>query len=355
MPLVAGSRVDSYEIVTLLGAGGMGEVYRARDISLKREVAIKVLPEFCSRDPDRLRRFELEAQAAAALNHPDIVTVFHFGRHNGAPYIVTELLHGESLRDRLRHGPMRLGEVLDLGIEIARGLAAAHGKGIVHRDLKPENLFLTRDGRLKILDFGIAKLVGVGGEQTITPGTTPGMVLGTVGYMSPEQVRGLPADHRTDIFSSGAIVYEMLSGRRSFAGGTPADTMSSILNAAPAEMIDAAHPVPAMLDRFVRRCVEKNPEERFQSARDIAFNLDAISTTTGHSTGGVAALDVPARLPRAWVVAALALGLTVGAAAAWVAAVRTRSTPAAATFQQLTFRRGTITAARFSPNGETIL
>src|SRR5262249_10479748 len=338
-----------------LGAGGMGEVYQARDARLERDVALKVLPPAATSDPDRLRRFELEARAAAAICHPNILAVFDVGAVGGVNYVVSELLEGETLRDRLKTGALPPRKAIEYAAQIARGLGAAHEKGIVHRDLKPENLFLTRDGRLKILDFGIAKLVGVGGEQTIAPGTTPGMVLGTVGYMSPEQVRGLPADHRTDIFSFGAIVYEMLSGRRAFAGGTPADTMSAILNADPAEMIDAAHPVPAMLDRFVRRCVEKNPEERFQSARDIAFNLDAISTTTGHSTGGVAALDVPARLPRAWVVAALALGLTVGAAAAWVAAVRTRSTPAAATFQQLTFRRGTITAARFSPNGETIL
>src|SRR5215471_12396469 len=207
MPLVVGSRVDSYEIVTLLGAGGMGEVYRARDTALKRDVAIKVLPEFWSRDPERLRRFELEAQAAAALNHPNIVSIFHVGQHDGAPYIVTELLHGESLH----HGPMRLREVLDLGIEIARGLAAAHDAGIVHRDLKPENLFLTRDGRVKILDFGLAKLnpkvcASDAGTTMLAEGTEPGVVLGTVGYMSPEQVRGQSTDNRTDLFSLGAIL-----------------------------------------------------------------------------------------------------------------------------------------------------
>src|SRR5713226_4571208 len=220
MPLAAGSRLDSYEIIALLGAGGMGEVYRARDLTLKREVAIKVLPAYWAREPDRLRRFELEAQSTAALNHPNIVSIFYVGEHEGAPYIVTELLQGETLRDRLRRGLMRLQEVLNFGEEIARGLAAAHGTGIIHRDLKPENLFLTKDGRAKILDFGLAKLTQAQGananDATVTyrEATNPGQVLGTVGYMSPEQVRGEPTDARSDIFAVGAILYEMLTGKR---------------------------------------------------------------------------------------------------------------------------------------------
>src|SRR5262245_8118922 len=360
MPLPAGAHLGPYEILAAIGAGGMGEVYHARDTRLARDVALKVLPPAATANPDRLRRFELEARATAAINHPNILAVFDVGADAGVNYVVSELLEGETLRDRLKTGPVPPRKTIEYAVQIAHGLAAAHEKSIVHRDLKPENLFLTRDGRLKILDFGIAKLLTVaGGEHsiapTIAPGTTLGVVLGTVGYMSPEQVRGLPADHRTDIFSFGAIVYEMLSGKRAFAGPTHADTMSAILNADPPEMIGTAQPVPAMLDRFVRRCLEKNPEERFQSARDIAFNLAGIPTITGHGTGGMAALDVPVRRPRVGVAAALALGLTVGAVTAWVAAMRTRPTPAAATFQQLTFRRGTMTAARFSPNGEAVV
>src|SRR6266478_8576728 len=222
MPLEPRSRLGPYEILAPLGAGGMGEVYRARDPSLKRDVAIKVLPAYWSRDPDRLRRFELEAQAAAAMNHPNIVSIFHVGEHAGAPFIVTELLHGETLRDRLRRGPMRLREVLETGVNIARGLAAAHDAGIVHRDLKSENVFVTKEGRVKILDFGLAKLTqsqaasADGPTVTFRQETTPGQVMGTVGYMSPEQVRGEAADARSDIFALGVMLYEMLTGRRAF-------------------------------------------------------------------------------------------------------------------------------------------
>ncbi len=224
MTLAAGTRLDTFEIVAPLGAGGMGEVYRARDVTLKREVAIKVLPDSWSRDPERLRRFEQEAQATAALNHPNIVSIFHVGQYDGSPYIVTELLQGETLRERLRKGSMRLREVLDLGVGLARGLAAAHDAGIVHRDLKPENIWITKDGRIKILDFGLAKLdpakaASSDGETlTVQSQSHPGHVVGTVGYMSPEQVRGLPADYRSDLFSVGTILYEMLSGKRAFDG-----------------------------------------------------------------------------------------------------------------------------------------
>jgi len=227
MPLAAGTKLDGYEVLGLLGAGGMGEVYRARDPALKREVAIKVLPAFVSQDPDRLRRFEQEAQAAAALNQPNILAVYQFGTFEGAPYLVSELLEGSTLRQLLQRSQVPIRKAIDYGVQIAHGLAAAHEKGIVHRDLKPENLFVTKDGHLKILDFGLAKLLhrqpepdGIG--PTKTHGTDPGIVMGTVGYMAPEQVRGKPADHRTDIFAFGAILYEMLTGRRAFQRSTSA-------------------------------------------------------------------------------------------------------------------------------------
>jgi len=292
----------------------MGEVYRARDTALKRDVAIKVLPEFWSRDPERLRRFELEAQAAAALNHPNIVSIFHVGQHDGAPYIVTELLHGESLRDRLHHGSMRLREVLDLGIEIARGLAAAHDAGIVHRDLKPENLFLTRDGRVKILDFGLAKLAPAhaagadGPTVTLLEESTPGQVVGTVGYMAPEQVRGLAADARTDIFALGVILYEMLTGHRAFRKPTSAETMSAILNEDPPPISQLAAGTPSGLQRVSHRCLAKNPEQRFQHAADLAFALEALSDSSSTSVAAEAHASPSARLWR-WIAAPFVLVL----------------------------------------------
>ena len=224
MPLPAGTKLDGYEVLGLLGSGGMGEVYRARDPVLKREVAIKVLPPFVSGDPDRLRRFEQEAQATAALNHPNILAVYHFGVGAGSPYLVSELLVGETLRQLLERGPLAVRKAIDCGMQIAHGLAAAHDKGIVHRDLKPENLFVTKEGRIKILDFGLAKLiqrgpVAEGSDPTLTHGTEPGLAMGTAGYMSPEQVRGTTVDHRADIFAYGAILYEMLTGRPPFDFG----------------------------------------------------------------------------------------------------------------------------------------
>ncbi len=283
MPLEPGSKLGPYEILAPLGAGGMGEVYRARDNALKREVAIKVLPAFWSRDVDRLRRFELEAQAAAALNHPNIVSIFSIGQHDGSPYIVTELLQGETLRDRLRHGPMRLQDVMRFGTDVARGLAAAHAEGIVHRDLKPENIFLTKDGRVKILDFGLAKLIplqkpGVDGPTvTYQEYTSPGEVLGTVGYMSPEQVRGESADTRSDIFAVGVILYEMLTGKRAFHKATSVETMTAILNEDPPAISQSMQICPPGLQKIVSRCLAKNPEQRFQHASDLAFALEALS------------------------------------------------------------------------------
>src|SRR5664279_2211794 len=283
MPLAAGSLLDSYEIVAPLGAGGMGEVYRARDTTLKRDVAIKVLPEYWSRDPERLRRFEQEAQATAALNHPNILSIFHVGQYNGSPYIVTELLHGETLRERLRRGPLRLREAIDVGGDIARGLAAAHDAGIVHRDLKPENIFVTKDGRVKILDFGLAKLNPTKFASSDSPTasfqqqTNPGHILGTVGYMSPEQVRGQTADARSDIFAAGAVLYEMLTGKPAFRKATSAETMSAILNEDPPAVSQLALNLPPGLQRTVNRCLSKNPEQRIQHATDLAFALEALS------------------------------------------------------------------------------
>src|SRR5215472_2373678 len=257
MTLTPGTRLDGYEILGPLGAGGMGEVYRARDTTLKRDVAIKVLPEYWSRDHERLRRFEQEAQATAALNHPNILSIFHVGQYDGSPFIVTELLQGESLRDRLRKGPLRLREVLDYGVELARGLAAAHDAGIVHRDLKPENIWVTKDGRIKVLDFGLAKLDPAkaassdGSTISLQQETNPGRVLGTVGYMSPEQVRGQTADARSDIFAVGVILYEMLTGKPAFRKATSADTMSAILKEDPLSVSQVAPNVPPGLQRIV--------------------------------------------------------------------------------------------------------
>jgi Tol biopolymer transport system component len=361
MSVSAGSRLGPYQVIAAIGAGGMGEVYKAHDTRLDRDVALKVLPSVAALDPERLRRFEQEARAAAALNDPHILAVFDVGADGGVNYVVSELLEGETLRERLNGGPLPLRKAIDYAEQIARGLATAHAKGIVHRDLKPENLFVTRDGRVKILDFGIAKLTGTPEQQSIAPtierGTTPGTVLGTVGYMSPEQVRGLSTDPRTDIFSFGAILYEMLSGRRAFARATSADTMSAILNADPPELNDPQRVVPPILDRLVRRCVEKSPDERFQSARDLAFDLEAISTTS-HATGSGVASESPRRqfrLSTGSALVSVALAAGIGAATTWMVTTRARVAGEPAAFEQLTFQRGTISAARFSPDGQTIV
>jgi Tol biopolymer transport system component len=282
MSLAVGSRLGGYEVLALLGAGGMGEVYRARDTALRRDVAIKVLPESYSRDPDRLRRFELEAQAAAALNHPNILSVFHVGQQHGVPYIVTELLEGETLRDRLRRGVLSPKAAIDFVVQVAQGLAAAHAKGIAHRDLKPENVFVASDGRLKILDFGLAKLLhgqpSSGDAVSTEDHTDPAHLVGTVGYMAPEQVCGQPADARSDIFALGCVLYEMLSGTRAFQKPTAAETMTAILKEEPPQLPQSAV-VPRSIHRVVQRCLEKSPERRFQSASDLAFALEALSNS----------------------------------------------------------------------------
>jgi serine/threonine protein kinase len=337
MTLSAGSRLGPYEIVAPIGAGGMGEVYRAKDSRLGREVAVKVLPASFSTDPDRMRRFELEARAAGILNHPNITAVYDVGTIDGSPYVVTELLEGETLRNRLAGGALAPRRAIDYGLQIAHGLAAAHEKGIVHRDLKPENLFVTKDGRLKILDFGLAKLTQPerGGPQTNLPtetaATEPGVVLGTLGYMSPEQVRGRPADPRSDIFAFGAVLYEMLSGKRAFHRDTPADTMSAILREEPPELSSTNRQVSPTLDRIIRHCLEKDPEARFHSAHDLAFQLQF--PATGETSGIAAAPSPKRRTPPAL----LAMGAIILVLAAALAALVFRRPPNAPAVRPVRF------------------
>ncbi|HTR02571.1 MAG TPA: serine/threonine-protein kinase, partial [Thermoanaerobaculia bacterium] len=278
MSLPVGTKLGPYEIVAPLGAGGMGEVYRAKDPRLGRDVAIKVLPASFSSDPDRLKRFEQEARAAGVLNHPNVTAVHDLGTHDGAPYVVQELLEGETLRAELASGRFSPRRAIECAVQIAQGLAAAHEKGIVHRDLKPENVFVTKDGRVKILDFGLAKLTEAATSSNATnlpTATEPGVVMGTIGYMSPEQVKGKPADARSDIFALGAILYEMLSGQRAFRGDSAGETMAAILKEDPPDLSVTNQNVSPGLERIVRHCLEKNPERRFQSASDIAFDLEA--------------------------------------------------------------------------------
>ncbi len=286
MTLAAGTKIGPYEIVSPLGAGGMGEVYRARDPRLDRVVALKVLPEDFFEEREWRTRFEREAKALAAINHPNIAAVYSFEEVSGRHLLVQELLEGETLRDRLLAGPLPMRKAVEFGLQVAQGLAAVHEKGIVHRDLKPENLFITTDGRVKILDFGLARYTPHAGADdtrspTLAKPTDPGVVLGTVGYMSPEQVRGKPADARSDIFSFGAILYEMLTGQRAFQGDSPADTMSGILTKEPPDLADLNPGIPPGLERLVRHCMEKSVEERFHSAHDLAFDLGALSTASG--------------------------------------------------------------------------
>ncbi len=319
MALTAGTTLGPYEIVGPIGAGGMGEVYRARDTRLARDVAIKILPESFARDAERMRRFEQEARAVAALNHPNIVVVYDTGAQDGSPYLVSELLEGQTLRDRLNGGPISQKKAIEYGLQVADGLASAHEKGIVHRDLKPENLFLTSGGRVKILDFGLAKVQApkIPAAQTMTSNgaaTAAGMVMGTASYMSPEQVRGDQVDHRSDIFSFGAVLYEMLTGSRAFQGGSSVETMNAILKEEPAAIDSTQMKVSPGLERIVTHCLEKNPADRFQSARDLGFALGALS-----GTGSAAAL--PARkgaLPNQWLAAAVAVVVIVAIAAAYL-------------------------------------
>jgi serine/threonine protein kinase/Tol biopolymer transport system component len=353
--LAIGTRLGPYEILAPLGAGGMGEVYRARDAKLDRDVAVKILPDRLASDPDALARFEREAKAVAALSHPNILAIHDFGREGATAFAAMELLEGESLRSKLEGGALPQRRAIEIAIQIARGLAAAHEKGIVHRDVKPENLFVTSDGRVKILDFGLAKVVARETPQTSAPttpaGTEPGTVLGTVGYMSPEQVRGREVDQRTDLFSFGAILYEMLSGRRAFKGDSQVETMNAILKEEPPELLESGRNISEGLDRIVRHCLEKAPEARFHSAGDVAFALEALSSSAPALPSGKIALVRASRWLRpavgtAVVVAAIAVGILLDRAM--------RPQSSAPSFQRLTSRRGSVSAARFAADGRTV-
>jgi Tol biopolymer transport system component len=326
MSLTSGAKLGPYEIQSPLGAGGMGEVYRARDTRLGRDVALKILPESFVREGDRLHRFEQEARAVAALNHPNILAIFDTGQDNGSPYLVSELLEGETLRAVLDAGVLPQRKKIEYGVQIAQGLAAAHDKGIVHRDLKPENIFVNKDGRIKILDFGLAKLAQKASAASADDGitltsshTAAGVVMGTASYMAPEQVRGEAADPRTDIFAFGAVLYEMLSGTRAFRRDTPAETMTAVLKEDPPELSDPGHPISPALDRIVRRCLEKNPEQRFQSAKDLSFALGALSGTDSSGAARIAATRRKIS-PLLW--APVALALAAGAGVTWLVAKR---------------------------------
>jgi len=352
-----------YEIQSLLGAGGMGEVYRAKDARLDRTVAIKILPPSFSADHDRMQRFAQEARAAAALNHPNILSIFDIGDEKGSPYVVSELLEGETLRERLRSGALSSRKAIDYGVQVARGLAAAHEKGIVHRDLKPENLFITSDGRVKILDFGLAKLTRPEAESgadapTVHAVTEPGLIMGTAGYMSPEQVRGQVADPRSDIFAFGAILYEMISGKRAFHGETSADTMSAILKEEVPELSETARNVPAGLERIVRHCLEKNPSQRFHSAGDLAFDLESLTeiSATSSKSGAQAAVaqarGEESRRKLFSVVGVLTLAAAMIALGWWLGRGSGAAPPPE--YQQITFRTGSIGNARFTPDGSIV-
>jgi len=339
MELTRGARLGPYEIIGPLGAGGMGEVYKARDTRLDRFVAVKVLPGHLDGDPRALARFDREAKAVAALNHPNILGIYDFETEGEVRFVVMELLEGESLQARLARGPLPSRQATDLAIQMAQGLAAAHEKGVIHRDLTPGNLWITKDGRLKILDFGLARQARADEGPSITH---EGAVLGTPGYMSPEQVRGEEVDARTDIFSFGAVFFEMLTGRRAFVRPTSADTLAAILQEEPEP---GDRPLPPALRRILDHCLEKVPARRFHDAQNLAFALENLSLGTTEPV-------TPARRPLAWRPAALALGLLLaGAAGLWVLRSGPRKPPA---FQRLTYEVGTIEAARFGADGRTV-
>jgi eukaryotic-like serine/threonine-protein kinase len=351
MRIAQGTIVGSYEVLDLIGAGGMGEVYRAHDARLGRDVALKLLPVAFTNNPDRLQRFEQEARATAALSHPNITAIYDIGTYYGQPFVVSELLEGETLRAALASGALPIRTAVAHAQQIARGLSAAHRKGIVHRDLKPENLFVTRQGLVKILDFGLAKLTTPLSSLEIDNETTaPGLILGTVGYMSPEQARGEQIDHRSDLFALGIVLYEMLSGRKPFQGTSAADTLSAILKEHPPELSQIVRDLPPGIERIVTRCLEKDRDDRFQSASDLGFALDALS---GVSTPPVA-VKIPSKR-RPWKYLGAALLGAIAVAAATIAAAPWFTSDDAPQFRQLTFRRGTVQAARFAPDARTIV
>jgi serine/threonine protein kinase/Tol biopolymer transport system component len=361
MALASGTKLGPYEIVSLVGAGGMGEVYRARDSRLRRDVAIKILPVSFAQDVERLRRFEQEARVVGALNHPNIMAIFDIGSHDGSPYLVSELLEGETLRKHMEGSPLPQRKAIDYGMQLARGLAAAHEKGVVHRDLKPDNIFVLHDGRIKILDFGLAKMTREDPLGSANPelqtvdhhesNTVPGQVLGTAGYMSPEQVRGQPTDHRTDIFALGAILYEMLSGKRAFHHDSSVETLNAILKEEPEELQEVAPNLAAGLDRVVRHCLEKNPAQRFQSASDVAFDLETLSNLSGTGSRLRAVTD---QRKSYWKQAAAGSVVLLAVAGTYYAA-RNNAPALTPHFHQLTFQRGSIYGAKFAPDGQSIV
>jgi eukaryotic-like serine/threonine-protein kinase len=362
MTLQAGTRLGPYEIVSRLGAGGMAEVYRAHDSRIRRDVAIKVLPPTFAKFADRMHRFEQEARAAGAINHPNLLTIFDTGTADGKPYIVTELLEGHTLRSLMRENgvpaKMAIRKATDYSIQIANGLAAAHERGIVHRDLKPDNLFVTRDGRVKILDFGVAKLrsaddFALSDDDTMEQDTSPGTVIGTVGYMSPEQVRGQPVDGRSDIFSLGTVMYEMIAGEHPFRSDSAADTMSSILREDPAELSALNPNVTPGLERVIRHCLEKSADQRFQSARDLAFQLEMLSSTSG----AIPTMEMPALSKRSRAALFIGGGLLAAAlAGGWLLGSKaSRPHPPRIGFRQLTFDDGVEVAPAISPDGQTFV
>ncbi|HEY3057145.1 MAG TPA: protein kinase [Thermoanaerobaculia bacterium] len=404
MPVIPeNAMLGPYRIVSMIGEGGMGAVYRAHDTRLGRDVAIKILTAVTLSDKERLVRFEQEARATGMLNHPNLLTIYDVGSSQGTPYLVSELLHGETLRDRLNKGPIPPRKTVEIALHVAHGLGAAHEKGIVHRDLKPENIFLTKEGRVKILDFGIAKLsamTGGDGPAFQPAATEPGMVMGTVGYMSPEQVRGEQVDPRTDIFALGTIMYEMLTGQRAFKRNSSIETLSAILKEEPPELLEVNPNIPPALNRLVCRCLEKDREQRFQSARDLAFNLETMTNFSSHGTlSGIAptppqtantptirtstptaalpslapATSAAPRMPTQArprtmtiakpkprvspvLLAVLYIVSIAGAAfAGWYFAHKLSGTKQDVSFRRITFRRGEVRGARFSPDGDTIV
>jgi Tol biopolymer transport system component/tRNA A-37 threonylcarbamoyl transferase component Bud32 len=367
MVLTTGTKLGTYEILSVLGAGGMGEVYRARDTALGRDVALKILRPGAVQDADRLRRFRQEAQAVAALDHPNILAIHIVGEQDGAPYIVSELLEGESLRESLRVGALPLRKCMDYALQIAEGLAAAHEKGVIHRDLKPENIFITKTGRVKILDFGLAKLTRLeemasdAGSLTLTQGSTPGIILGTVGYMSPEQVRGNSLDSRSDIFSFGVILYEMLSGKNFFLRDTAADTQSALLKEDAPELMPAVQGVSPVLDRVVRRLLEKEPTARFQSVRDLGFALQAVTGSGSSSSAEIPQIlpsTADARFGLSKLVLVASACLLIGSAATWLALRGRRSSRGDAMMvtqvSRLTHESGLSEWPTWSPDGSLI-
>ena len=363
MPLTPGTRLGHYEIVAAIGEGGMGEVYRARDPRLDREVAVKVLSASLAEDRNALARFEREAMSVAKLSHPNILSIFEFAHDAGTAFVVMELVEGETLRARLTRGPLPARRAVTYALQIAKGIAAAHARGITHRDLKPENVMITRDDHVKILDFGLAKPVETGDVDLTRAGgvtTSAGMILGTFGYMAPEQVRGLAVDHRADMFAFGAMLYEMLSGARAFSGDTAADSMSAILTKDPPELDVARLSIPPGLDRIVRRCLEKAPELRFQSANDLAFALETFSTMSTSSSATPAAADLP--LPPArrqhvswlpWTIAALAVVAAV--VSWWPRSGRAQAEARWDQFTRITEATGEETSPSLSPDGTTVV